>query len=574
MTQKYKIVLCSFFLLILLLGSAQPILVKAALSITSITPNLVQNDSANTITIAGTDFAPDAQVKLGGSDVSSSTGMITNRISDNELLANIPRDFPPGVYTVYVVNPGEVISVPAGLTVISPPTAPTSTPGAFVRPQISLVSYSTNVNGIKFGQNFTLTVRLKNNGGASATGIQVSFSSSELLMLKNGGVVSVGDLPKGDKTELTQVMTAAFPFYGVSLTTLEMNVSYYDGMGTPFTEKFTLNLGVYNTVTDLTAATPTPTGMNYSQLIISKYETDLKPLEPGSQFSLSLSIINMGNLTAKSVTMIVGGGSDSSTGSGTPGAGGVSGSGGDFSNFAPVDSSNLQSLGDILPQSSLTATHQMIVNVNTNPGAYPMKVSFSYQDPSGNQINDEQVITLLVFSLPKIEIGFYQPVMDLFSFQPNVLPIQVVNTGRKYTVLGNLTVSSGNGLIENGQIFIGGLDTGGYFTYDVTFSPETTGQVEILVSIDYTDDFNLTRTISKSIPLTVIEMQTDPFLDPSNPDFNEGIPVQEPESFWHKVWRFILGIFGLDSAAPVETQPIQIDPAIPAPAPGYKPGKG
>jgi len=291
-------------------------------------------------------------------------------------------------------------------------------------------------------------------------------------------------------------------------------------------------------------------------------------------FNLELSIQNKGDLPAKSVTMIIGGGSASGGASGTPGAGGVSGSGGDFSNFAPVGSSNVQSLGDIPAQSGLTASQQMIVNVNTNPGAYPMKVTLSYTDSHGNQVNDEQVITLLVYRLPNIDISFYQPVYELYTFQSNLLPIQVVNQGRNAAILGNMTVTSSAGMVENGQTFVGTLESGGYFTLDAMLTPEMGGEVDIMVSIDYTDDFNVARTITKTLTLNVIEMTVDPSLDPNNPEFNGGIPVEQPQTIWQKIWRFILGIFGLDSSTPVEQAPIQVEPGfeqpIPIPMPGGK----
>jgi hypothetical protein len=379
--------------------------------------------------------------------------------------------------------------------------------------------------------------------------------------------------------DIAQTMTAANPFYGVSNTALEMNVSYYDDLGVAYTEKFNLNLAVYNTYTGAArAATATPTGVHLSQLIISQYQTDLLELQPGLQFKLTITVKNMGNLTAKSVTMIVGGGS-ASGGGGTPGPGGISGSGGDFSNFAPVGTSNVQMLGDIPAQSSLVAEQQLIVNVNTNPGAYPMKVTFSYTDASGAQVNDEQVITLLVYSLPSIDVSFYQPVSELYTNQPNLLPLQVVNLGRKSAMLGTLLVTSTSGMLENGQTFVGPLEPGGYFTLDAMFTPTAgAGQAEILITIHYTDDFSQSRTITQTLTVPVIEMQIDPGLDPNNPGGGGGgvIPVEATETVWQKIWRFILGIFGLDSsAAPASTNgPIQIDPglnpAIPVPAPGGK----
>ncbi len=82
------------------------------------------------------------------------------------------------------------------------------------------------------------------------------------------------------------------------------------------------------------------------------------------------------------VTMIVGGGS-SGTSSLTPQPGGVSGGGGEFTNFAPVSASNVQTLGDLGAGEAVQAKQDLIVNVSTNPGAYPMKVTFSYLNDNG-----------------------------------------------------------------------------------------------------------------------------------------------------------------------------------------------
>ncbi len=570
MSSKRKIIFCTLFLFILIFNLSQPVPVKAVFSVTTITPNLVVNDIPNTISIEGTDFLPGVKVKVGDDEVT------TTFISGTSITAIIPPGFLPGIYDVRVVNPGPIrIIIPAGLTVVAPtpmPT-PTSTQPPFSRPQVVVGSYSTNASGgIRYGQEFNLTVRLANSGGVQAYGIQVTFVSSELLMLRNGGVSAVGNLNYGSAVDIVQTMTAANPFYWVGSTALEMNISYYDANGVPYSEKFNLILEVYNTYNNSVAATTTPTGVHLSQLIVSDYKTDVPQLEPGLLFNLELSIQNKGDLPAKSVTMIIGGGSASAGGEGTPGPGGVSGSGGDFTNFAPVGSSNVQSLGDIPAETGLVATQQMIVNVNTNPGAYPMKVTLSYTDSHGNQVNDEQVITLLVYSLPNIDINFYQPILDLFTYQPNLLPIQVVNQGRKATILGNLSVTSKAGTVENGQTFIGTLESGGYFTLDVMLTPDMSGEVEVEVSIDYIDDFNQSQTITKILTMNVVEMQIDPSLDPLNPDFNGGIPVEQPETFWQKVWRFILGLFGLDSGKPVNQAPVPVEPGIEQPIPIPLPG--
>ena len=580
MSSKLKTTLTMIFLLTLLIGSVRPFPVLAdSLAVTSIDPPSVFNDVSNIITINGSGFDPAAQVSVIGyvGGYTDEMALPTTFIDSNTLEAGIVPGFSPGIYSVTVTNPGLITAtLLASLTVSQPIPTATPTPAPFVRPQIALSSYSTNASGgIRYGKDFILTVRLANSGKARAEGVQVTFVSSELNMLKNGGVVAIGGINKGEDVGITQSMTAANYFYGVSTTALEMNVSYFDDTGTSYNEKFVLHLDVYNTYSGVVYATATPTGVHLSQLVISEYKTDLDLLQPGLQFKLDLTIQNKGDLPAKSITMIVGGGSVSS-GGGTPGPSGVSGSSGDFSNFAPVGTSNVQSLGDIPAGSSLVTSQQLIVNVNTTPGAYPVKITLSYTDSNGAQVNDEQVITLLVYRLPNIDISFYQPVYDLYTNQSNILPIQVINLGRNYSVLGNIAVTSDEGSVENGLSFVGGLDTGGYFTLDAMFTPMVAGEVHMLVTIEYTDDFNQSRTITKTLTLNVIEMEIDPSFDPNNPDGGGYIPVEQTETFLQKIWRFILGLFGLDSSVPVDNQFLPGDngPIMPEPIPAEPGGKG
>jgi hypothetical protein len=284
-----------------------------------------------------------------------------------------------------------------------------------------------------------------------------------------------------------------------------------------------------------------------------------------------MSVQNVGTVAARGVTMIIGGGSASGSGSGTPQAG-VSGGSGEFTNFAPVGSSNIQSLGDLQPGVTLTATQRLVGNVSTNPGAYPMKVTFSYLDNQGNPVNDEQVITLLVYNLPSVDVSFYQPVGTLMAGQANLLPLQVVSLGKRTVVLGKMKVETSGGIVENGEGLVGSLDPGGYFTLDAMLTPNGTGPLDLAITIEYTDDFNQARTVTQTLTLDVTDMLLEPTPDLSAP--GGGFEVSNaPESFWQKAWRFILGLLGLDSGAPTTAPAVEQPTVIPI-VPGGGGGKG
>jgi len=419
-----------------------------------------------------------------------------------------------------------------------------------------------------------LKVSLDNAGGSTAYGLQVTFASPDLLMLVNGGIVAAGDLGVVGKANLSQPMTAAAPLIGLNRVSLDMTVAYSDEKGATYTDKFTLFFPVASSGGGGPApATATPTGLQRSQLVITSYQTDVVPLQPGYGFVLSLSVQNVGNVTAKGVTMIAGGGSSSGSASGTQQPGGINGGSGEFTNFAPVGTSNLQSLGDFSPGAILTARQQLVVNVSANPGAYPLKITFSYTDANGNQINDDQIITLLVYSLPNVDVGFYQPVGELMVGQPGPLPLQVTSLGKRTAVLGKMRVETAGGMVGNGEALIGSLDPGGYFTLDSTVTPNAPGSLELTITIEYVDDFNQPQTITKTVSVNVMDAPLMPTPDPNNPDGGIVVPAAQ-ETFWQKVWRFVLGLVGLDSSTPSTTPNNAIPTEIPIPPIKGGGGKG
>jgi hypothetical protein len=472
------------------------------------------------------------------------------------LTAVIPSDVPVGVYDITVSTGTGSVTLPGGFSVLAPPP-PTSTPLPFSRPQF--VVRSSRVTGnVKTGGNVNLKVVIENVGQSTAYSVQAVFSSADLVATKTGGVAAVGTVKYDDEVEVSQSFYITAQISGQGIIVADMTVTYYDDKGSTYSDKFTLSVPVSGSVSTgggSVAATATPTEVKSSQLVITKYSASVDPLQPGNQFALKMTVQNVGNANAQRITMIVGGGS-SGTNGGTPQPGGVSGGGGEFTNFAPVGASNVQSLGDLAAGKSAEASQNLIVNVSTSPGAYPMKVSFSYLNDRSEIITDEQVITLLVYNLPSVDVSFYRPIDPFFVGQPGALPIQVVNLGKRLAVLGTMKVTSGAGTIENGTSLVGSLDAGGYFTLDSMLTPEQSGTVTLDIVIEYVDDFNQPRTIEKTLEVEVMDGIAEEPVDPSMNGGGGGefMPVEE-ETLLHKIFRFIKGLLGLDSSWPVWQPP-------------------
>ncbi len=589
---KTKTHLLHFGILIILITSAllQATPAKAQPIIDRIQPDTVVAYTARTILIIGSGFVEGAPVSLlpfvGLLDVDYSQ-------VPNTLTASLPGNIPPGNYTINIIVNNESASAP--FTVIEPPATavPTNTPEPTstqlpdaVRPLIVVDTYHASADSIFPNQEFNLEVRLKNIGAETALNLVASFTPGDFLPRKSGGVLAISELDPGDKKKITQPLTSA-PDLSKQIGALVMTVAYSGEDGTPYTETFNLSLPVIGYGTGVGAtSTPTPTGIagNRPQLVITGYVTNVPILQPGYRFEVRLDVRNLGNMDAKRVTMILGGGS-SSVGSvdGTPDVGGVSGASGDFGDFAPVASSNVQFLGDLAVNADIDASAALIVNANTDPGAYPLKITFAYSDEKGKLYNDDQVITLLVYALPQVDVNFYRQPDPIFAGQPGLLPLQVVNLGRKSVVLGNMRVSAQGAQFSNNTVLVGALDLGGYYTLDSTVTPDQPGPLDLLVTIDYTDDFNQPQVISRTLTVLVEEnLIPEPGLDGGFPG---DVPIQiVEETFWQKVMRFFKGLLGLDSGVPTpvpgefppgEFPPLEIPPGespagVPLPAQGPK----
>lgn len=380
-TQLLRIV--SFALLAALMVAVIPHPVQAqAPTISGVTPPQIVNNVDNIITITGTNFDSTAQVTLGG------TALLRLTQGPTELTALVPAGFPVGSYDVTVTtNIGPVSCLAPCVVVSNPPTVP------FSRPQFAV--YSSKITGnVRVNGEVTLKVVMENVGRATAYNAQAAFASSDLVPTKTGGIAIVGNVDYDDEVEVSQTFIVSSLNTGFGVIVVDMTVTYYDEKGTTYSDKFTLSIPV--TVAGVSggppAATATPTGVKVSQLVITHYATSITPLQPGEQFTLDLDVQNLGNAKAQRITMIVGGGS-SGSGGGTPQPGGVSGGGGDFANFAPVGASNVQSLGDLDMGGKLKASQNLIVNVNTNPGAYPMRITFSYLNDKESCKNNFRTLT-------------------------------------------------------------------------------------------------------------------------------------------------------------------------------------
>lgn len=557
------------------------------LRISGVQPTSVVNDVEVEIVVTGGGFNAGAVVVLNGFG-----GLQTTFVSESVLRALVPPGVPADYYAVQVVNPDAATAeLGRGLSVIAP-AGPTATPGAsrtpeptaFVRPQLVVQSYGASAPLITPGQNLDFEMTLVNAGQATATNVLATFVSGDFVPRNTGGVRALGTLGAGEANRFWQPLFATADLRGKATAVLQVTATYTDVNGQSYETTFELTFPVVPTAeggaatatpTPTPTVTPTPGPRLRPQLLVTTYETAPDKLEPGRQFVLTITVANEGEANARNVSMILGGGSTTSTSSeGTPEAGGLAGAGGQFAEFAPIGSSNVSRLGDLALGESKQAAQQLVVNTSTKPGAYPLKVSFVYTDNAGGNFVDDQVITLLVFQQPQVEMGFYMPPPPYLAGQPGMLPLQLVNTGRNSAVFGNFMVTAPEGEVSNHTVFVGALEPGGFFPLDAMIIPAAPGPLDLTLSVNYTDDFNQPAVISQTLAIEVMEEEVmAPEEGSMGPEMGlEGgeVPPEgglAEESLSQKIWRFIRGLFGFGSA-PAGAQ----SPGMEPPPPGLEEG--
>ncbi|PKN97684.1 MAG: hypothetical protein CVU42_15450 [Chloroflexi bacterium HGW-Chloroflexi-4] len=418
--------------------------------------------------------------------------------------------------------------------------------GGADRPQLNITSYSIDAKYAKVGTVITLTGVLENRGTTMAYNNNIVFEGEGFFPQGNGGVQYIQNIsPSGGKWTFTQKFMVGDALDYVETGVIKATTSYLDSTGKAYTDTFSLSIPVTSGVNYYATATPKTTSK--PQLVITENLTDIDPLQPGSIFELSLKVKNLGTTDARNVTMVLGGGANSVNDQGTP----QPGAGADLTNFAPLGSSNIVVVGDVAQGAEVTIKLKLVVNVTTVPGAYTLKTSFVYSDIAAKNLVDDQVITLLVYQLPQVEVSFYRDPGMMTAGMPNVLPLQVTNLGKKSTVLGNMTVTANGVDVMNNTALVGALDPGGYFTLDSEVMPFAEGPLEIKVTINYTDDFNTTREFVQTLN---VDVMPEPVFTPDPNMGPDGMPIDQPvtETFWSKIGRFFKGLFGLGSG---EKQP-------------------
>jgi hypothetical protein len=417
------------------------------------------------------------------------------------------------------------------------PPQPTATSAPVGRPQIVVAEYHSSQAKVHAGSDFDLEISFRNDGTQPAYGLSIVFGAESFYVRETGGVWSKSELAPGESFTIRQPLTASWSLAGYTMATSQISASYTDGSGATYSDTYSISIDIYFSSTwgnPTPTPTPTPALGESPQVIVQAYQVDVDPLKPGVNFSLQLTLVNLGSQLAKGTRMSIGTGVQSS---GSAAAGSAP--------FVVLDSSNLIYVGNIQPGETRSLTLRMMVDVKAAAGIYLLPLTFGYSSEKGQDYTESQQVTLTIRTTPQLKISFYEPPEDLQVGIAGFLPLQVTNMGYQTVLLGDLHLTANQGVLGSDTVSIGPLESGGSFTHDAEIIPDASGELDLHITVEYVDLFGDPQNMAQTLVVQVndafqadggtTELQSDP-----------DIPVApQSDSFLQKLWSFIRGLFGV-----------------------------
>ncbi|MEJ2748321.1 MAG: hypothetical protein P8183_10505 [Anaerolineae bacterium] len=125
--------------------------------------------------------------------------------------------------------------------------------------------------------------------------------------------------------------------------------------------------------------------------------------------------------------------------------------------------------------------------------------------------------------------------------------MEVVNIGRNLVNVSTISLSSPDMTIDNNSVYVGPLDGGTSGSIDGQAIPQTGGDLELTVTVNYLDDFNQPQVLVETLTVPVEEPVATAEAAVGGEEAATATDEASQGGFWNVVWRFVKGMLGLGS---------------------------
>ncbi len=363
--------------------------------------------------------------------------------------------------------------------------------GEDTKPGIAFEKIVSPQAALSANDDFSISLDLKNNGGASAKNIKVSLTTEAGIITKSMNPVYVSSLDakaaKNISFKLFAADDAATKNYPVAL-----NVEYEDIFGVKYNATQYVGVFVENDA-----------GKTVPRIIIDNYSMDPFPVNAGDDFNLKMSFLN----TSKTVDVS----NIKVTVSSTDGV------------FTPTETGNTFFLESIPSKQNVERELLLHVKPDAEQKSYMLTVDFEYEDDKGNPYTAKETMSVRVLQSPRLVTGQLNLMTDTFVGQPVPIYLDFYNMGK--SILYNLMVSvEGDFQGQNLSYYVGNFESGRTDFFDVAITPMSAGTQTGSVLFSFEDANGKPIEVRKEFTLNVTEMmQEGPMLDENGMPIDPGI---------------------------------------------------
>lgn len=336
--------------------------------------------------------------------------------------------------------------------------------------------------------NFVIKFDLRNNSDSDAENVLIKVESTDpTIVPKSTGTIKLDNIMVGESESLSfafspteDAITRNYP--------INISIEYEDDFNED--KKHTINqyLGM-NVVAD-----DDEDKINEKpKLMIDKYSLEPQSVKPGEDFQIDLSIYNTNSskpvknikifLEAKPEPTAIPGVSSSSI-------------------LTSVDNSNTLYIDSIAPNGRVEKTITMSVMSDAETKTHTVIANFEYEDEDGNELRDSELIGVPVVQESKLATGEISHKEKAFASRSTPVSLEFYNTGK--TTLYNVMVKlEGDFETEDGELFVGNLESGNSELFEAKVIPSEIGQLNGAVVLTYEDYAGEIQEIRKDFSINV-----------------------------------------------------------------------
>ncbi|MDD3364245.1 MAG: hypothetical protein PHZ03_04635 [Syntrophomonas sp.] len=403
---------------------------------------------------------------------------------------NIPANTKPGIYPLTVTI--SYSSASGGRGSVSSPV--------YVKiinenqpPNLKLLTVDLGEDRLPAGSTKSINLQCKNDGDLNIKDIELQLSgfSPDGINLEKSSDTQYIDSIKAKITRSVGFTLHVDPSLKTGTYALDLNMKYKDDNE----QEYTGTTKVYIPVVGKGEQDD-----SIPRIIIDQYNYEGDFVLAGQDFGLTLSLVNTSQTAVKNIKVSLNS---------------------DGQIFSPVSNSNSFYINKIEPQERVEKTLMFRAKIGAENQTYVINTDINYQDSKGEKLNEKEVISIPVMQQIRLMASAVEFSPEILVGNPSSLLVDFYNAGR--SIIRNLTIhTEGDFEINDGEIYIGNLETGKSDTYDVTIIPPKEGQVEGRIIFEYEDDAGSPYQLEKKINLQVINAPEVPF-----PEMNQPPPSKQ-----------------------------------------------